>query len=157
MANKYPFELNYHHTGIFVSDMEVSKKWYQEILGFEPVYENIFELPGQAPTKMCWLKHGCHYIELYEYEQKQEPFTLKDYLGKLGTKHVCYWIEDDKFDDFITYLEEKEVAFTWGVSRGYWTEQQTHRPNGCRVTYFNDPDGIPIEVHESFTPGEYDL
>ncbi len=33
MANEFPFKLNYHHTGIFVKDMDRSIKWYEEMLG----------------------------------------------------------------------------------------------------------------------------
>ncbi len=155
MAEKFPFSLNYHHTGIVVSDMERSKKWYHDILGFETMFENTFPLPGQLPPKMCWMKHGNHYIELYQYPNDLEPFSIEAYNGSLGTKHVSYWIDDSQFDAFIDFLTEKNITFTWGIPSHTWPTELCGRPNGCRVTYFNDPDGIPIEVHESFTPGEY--
>lgn len=157
MSN-YPFNLKVHHVGIFVSDMEKSLQWYEEMLGYKLVFKKIFDLPNQGPTLMAWVKHDNHYIELYEYEKnpmgegKQKPFNMPDYLGSLGTKHLCLYIEDNKFEELKKYLEEKGANFT---VKHRWSEEQTEKPGGCGVIYITDPDGIWIEIQETFTPGEY--
>lgn len=158
MSDSFPFKLNYHHVGIFVSDMEKSIKWYEEMLGYKLAFKKVFDLPKQGPTLMAWIKHDNHYIELYEYEKdpigggKQKPFTVPDYLGSLGTKHLCLYIDDAEFDDLKKYLEDKNCEF---AVKHYWTEEETEKPDGCKVIYIKDPDGIWIEIQQSYTPGEY--
>lgn len=150
----YPFKLNYHHTGIFVSDMEASIKWYEEMLGYKLMYKNVFDLPGQGLVDMCWIKHQDHYIELYQYRYDQKPFSVEDYLTSLGTKHLCLWVEDGQLEPLTAYLEERNVDF-W-VKNHKWTKEQCGKPTGCGVIYVKDPDGVLIEIQESFLPGEYE-
>ncbi|MDR1619405.1 MAG: VOC family protein [Clostridiales bacterium] len=159
MASKFPFDLKYHHVGIFVSNMEASAKWYKEMLGYEFMYKNVFPLPGQGDIPMGWLKHNNHYIELYEYacspitKEPLKPFDMKDYLGTLGTKHLCLYVEDGQLVPLTKYLEDKGVKFM--VKDHTWPKELTEKPDGCRVIYIYDPDGILIEIQETFKPGEY--
>lgn len=149
----FPFKLNYHHTGIFVSNMDKSIKWYEEALGYKLMYKNTFDLPGQGLVDMCWIKHDNHYIELYEYRYDQRPFSTDDYLKSLGTKHLCLYVEDGELKPLTEYLESKDVDF-W-VKGHKWSKDQCGKPSGCGVIYIKDPDGILIEIQESFSPGEY--
>jgi len=152
MQKTYPFKLNFHHVGIFVSDMDKSIKWYEEMLGYKLMFRKTFDLPGQGPVDMAWIKHQNHYIELYQYSNKQKPFTVQDYLGSLGTKHLCLYVDDKDLAPLTEYLESKNVEF-W--VKHHWPEEQTEKPGGCGVIYIKDPDGILIEIQQSFTPGEY--
>jgi catechol 2,3-dioxygenase-like lactoylglutathione lyase family enzyme len=158
MSEAFPFHLHYHHVGIFVSDMEQSAKWYEEMLGYRMMFKKVFDLPNQGPVLMAWMKHGEHYIELYEYAKdpisggRQRPFNMADYLGTLGTKHLCLYVRDAEFEGLKKYLEDKGANFT---VKHRWTEEQTEKPGGCGVIYITDPDGIWIEIQEEFAPGEY--
>ena len=167
MSKKVPFDLHMHHVGIFVSDMEKSLKWYEEMLGFTLVHRNTYDLPQQGLVEMAWIQNGHQYIELYEYEKnpmgegKQVPFSMKDYLGSLGTKHICYYVNHDQYETLKAHLKEKgakmPVDIRWpndqaqGPVRPLPVDADPHTSGG--VIYITDPDGIWIELMEEYYPG----
>jgi len=152
MSGSCPVKLHFHHVGIFVSDMDRSIQWYDEMLGYKLAFRKVFDLPSQGPVEMAWIKHGDHYIELYEYRTPKKAFSVEEYLGSLGTKHLCLYVDDADFAPLTAYLESKKVEF-W--VKHHWSEAATGKPNGCGVIYVKDPDGILIEIQQSYTPGEY--
>ena len=152
MQNPYPFKLKVHHVGIFASDMDRSIKWYHEMLVYKLIFRKVFDLPNQGLVEMAWIKHGDHYIELYDYQDKKKPFNVPDYLSSLGTKHLCLYVDDKDLAPLTEYLESKNVEF-W--VKHHWPEEATGKPGGCGVIYIKDPDGILIEIQQSYTPGEY--
>ena len=153
MAN-IPCKLFYHHTGIFVKDMDKSISWYEEILGFKKMFENVFPLgPGQGDTRMCWLKNGDCYIELYEHNPARAPFSMENYIGELGVKHICLYVKNGELEGLTKYFEEKGCTFM--VKDFRWPKEICGKPEGCGVVYIFDPDGIPVEIQEEYTPGEY--
>lgn len=146
------FSFKMDHVGIFVSDLERSIKWYDEILGFKLVHRDIHELPvGRAD--MCWLKGHGFYLELYQFEREQEAFQIEKYFSSLGTKHLCLCVPDDEFEAVRSYIYEKGVTVTVDTR---WPEEKVKKPGGEGVLYITDPDGILIEIEECQTPGEYD-
>ncbi len=162
MAEKAPFTLNMHHTGVFVSDMEKSIEWYEEMLGFTLAHRNIFELPNQGKVDMAWLKNGNFYIELYQYAQPLKPFDLENYFGNLGTKHICLSVPGDEFLELKEHLNSKGakviIDIRWpldqrvGPIKPLATDADPETSHG--VLYVVDPDGIWIEVVEDYTPGK---
>jgi len=152
MSTDFPVKLNVHHVGIFVTDMDRSIQWYEEMLGYKLMFRAPFDLPHQGVVEMCWIKHQEHYIELYQYDTDQRPFNMGDYLGSLGTKHLSLWTTDEEFATLVTYLESKKADF---MVKHRWPEEQVGKPGGCGVIYIKDPDGIPIEIQEDFRAGEY--
>ena len=151
MGDSLQFKLYPHHVGIFVSDIDRSIKWYEEMLGFKLMFKNSFPLPGTGPTVMAWVKHGDFYIELYDSPQKA-PFSTENYGGTLGTKHICFYVEDKDFEPLKAFLKSKNVNFT---VEHRWPKELVVKPEGCGVIYIADPDGIPIEIQEEFRAGEY--
>jgi catechol 2,3-dioxygenase-like lactoylglutathione lyase family enzyme len=152
VSDDFPATLHYHHTGIFVSDMETSIEWYENVLGYKFAWRKEHDLPGQGLVDMCWLKHQDHYIELYGYKTDQRPFDMKDYLGSLGTKHLCLWVKNEEFEPLAAYFESKGVEF---MVRGRHPESVVGKPGGEGVMYIKDPDGIPIEIQEEIWPEQY--
>lgn len=152
MATTNPFKLYYHHVGLFVSDMDKSIQWYDEMLGYKVVFRKFFDLPGAGLVEMAWIKNNGHYIELYNYQDTKKPFTMEDYLGSLGTKHLCLYTADKDFYPLREYLESKNIDF-W--VKHHWTKEDTGKPGGVGVIYIKDPDGILIEIQQSYAPGEY--
>ena len=149
MSDNYPFKLYFHHIGIFVSDMDKSIQWYDEMLGYKLAFRKMFDLPNQGLVEMAWIKHNNHYIELYNYRTSQKPFTMEEHMGSLGTKHLCLYVDDDDLGPLTAYLESKNVEF-W--VKHHWPEESTGKPNGCGVIYIKDPDGILIEIQQLY-PG----
>lgn len=167
MSQKVPFTLKMHHVGIFVSNMDASLKWYEEVLGFVLVHRNIHDLPMQGLVDMAWMEHGNHYIELYEYpknpmgEGKQRPFDMKDYLGSLGTKHICYYVDHAEYGALKAHLKAMGCNMPVDIR---WPNDQSATPlkpltvdadpeTSGGVIYITDPDGIWIEIIEEYYPG----
>lgn len=148
-------KMSAHHVGIYVSDIERSMKWYQEILGFTPMFRKVFNIP--MPTgdsiDMAWCKSakGDFYIEFYD-APFAKPVDMENYWWNLGTKHINFSIPREQFEEFSDWLFDNEVDV---LVDGKHEEEACGKPGGCRVIYLLDPDGILIEVTEDYTPGEY--
>ncbi len=152
MENNIPCETYFHHTGFYVTDIDKSVAWYKEMLGFEKMFENIFPLT-EGPTRMCWIKKGNFYIELSEHNPPLQPFSMDDYLEKNGAKHICMYVKDGELEKLNEHLAARGANFM--VRDWRWPREICGKPNGCGVTFVFDPDGIPIEIQEEYTPGEY--
>ena len=58
-------------------------------------------------------------------------------------------IDRQKNDDTETDAENAEETAAWLNARGIETEPIRTAPiNGGRMTFFRDPDGLPLELHE---------
>ena len=156
-----PFHLKHHHVGYFVSNIDTTVKWYEEMFGFELAHKTVYDLPGQGPTQMCWIQNGDFWIELYQYDPALAPFTVEDYLGKLGCKHVCFYVANDEFDALRNHLKEKGanvfVDIRWPNDQsGALVEPMaadSDKDISTGVIYVADPDGMWIEVQGEFYPG----
>lgn len=146
------FSFKMDHVGIFVSDLERSIKWYEDILGFRLVHRDIHDLPA-GRADMCWLKGYDFYIELYQFESVQEPFDMEYYFRSLGTKHLCLSVPNEEFEALRQFIFKKGITVAVDCR---WPEEKVKKPGGEGVLYITDPDGILIELEEAQTPGEYE-
>ena len=74
------------HVGLFIKDVEVSKKFYTEVLGFETIEEVV--TPGEdGDTKVAFVKNGNLVLELVQFP-KFNP--VKDGL----VDHFAIAVED---------------------------------------------------------------
>ena len=139
--------LHHHHVGIFVSDLDRSINWYNDVFGFELVARTIVPLPT-GMQDMCFMKHGDMYLELYD-KRSLKPFSMDTYNGELGTKHLCFWVEDEDFEPLVKHLQEKNVPIIVNTRH---PEEVCGKPGGNGVLYIADPDGILIEIVDKFFP-----
>ena len=113
------------HVGLYVTDLEKSVKFYQEIFGFKITKEL-----GSGEAKISTLDLGGGLLELV-----QRP-------GSPGTPPVGNWshlaIHEPKFDETVAKLDAKKIA-----------KRLTAMANGNRLCFFNDPDGHVIEIMEN--------
>ena len=134
------------HTGITVSNLELSLAFWRDVLGFEPSHRahhagdlasKVTGVPG-AEISIAVLKGYGHKIELLEY---LAPPTRKHVDLKpcdVGSAHVAFTV--DNLDAVLTTI----TASGWQAAG----EPQTLKsgPNaGKRVIYVRDPDGTTIE------------
>lgn len=120
-----------HHVAIIVSDYEVSRKFYVETLGFKVIRENY--RPERDDYKLDLELDGC---ELELFSGKRNP-PRPSYPEALGLRHLAFRVED--MDAVVRELNEKGVD----------TEPVRMDPfTGRRMTFFHDPDGLPLELHE---------
>ena len=120
-----------HHLAIICSDKDSALDFYVSKLGFEIIRENY------RPERDDWkidlkLKDEAE-IELFIMKGHPERPSPESY----GLRHLAFKVED--FDLAIKELEAKGI-----VCEPVRIDTFT----GGRATFFKDPDGLPLEIHE---------
>ena len=120
-----------HHIAVISSDWEKAKDFYIEKLGF--VLEKEFYRPAQNDY-LRMLRQGDTVIELFIRPDAPRRVNNPE---ALGLRHLAFRVADI------------EPAVAWLSSLGIETEPVREDPyNGGRFTFFKDPDGLPLELHE---------
>ena len=106
-------DLEVHHIGIVVADIEEAKKPYEEVFGLE--IKEAFGVEAFS-AKVAFMPTKNTYIELVE------PTNPDDGLGKFlqrggGIHHICYEVAD--MDAFLKEMEAKNIRFVSGGPQ--WT------------------------------------
>jgi glyoxylase I family protein len=121
-----------HHIAIIVSDYEVSRDFYVNKLGFQVIREN------WRPEKQDW-KLDLRINESTELEvfAPQNPPKRPSYPEACGLRHLAFHTAD------IEQTVEELNAF--GID---CEPIRTDTFTGRKMTFFFDPDGLPLELHE---------
>ena len=120
-----------HHIAIISSDWEAAKAFYVDKLGFSLVREAWREPPGDY---LRMLRLGDTMLE--GFIKPNAPKRVTD-PEALGLRHLAFRVEN---------IEE---AAAWLNAVGIETEPiREDLVNGGRFTFFRDPDGLPLEIHE---------
>ncbi len=140
-----------HHGCITVSDMERSKKWYQEMIGLKVVSEFYVDMPevsvgvGVPGTKLqgAMLQFGdgeqVSMLELLHYVSPAgKPWDPETPMNNIGCTHVAF-ATDNAIDALYEELAAKGVRFL--------SPPQTIELDGqvVKFCYFKDPDGVTLE------------
>lgn len=120
-----------HHVAILTSDYEKSKDFYVNKLGFEIIRDNY--RPNREDYKLDLRLEDC---ELEIFAVKNAP-PRPNYPEALGLRHLAFYVED--MDAVIAELRELGIE-TEPVRVDEFTNK--------RMTFFRDPDGLPLELHE---------
>lgn len=121
-----------HHVAIISSDYERSKHFYVNILGLEVIRENY---RAERQSYKLDLKVGTSEIELFSFPNSPER---PSYPEACGLRHLCFRVED--IEQVVSYLNESGVQ-TQEIRVDEYTQK--------RYVFFNDPDGLPLELYES--------
>ncbi len=121
-----------HHVAIIASDYERSKHFYVNILGMEVIRENY---RAERQSYKLDLKVGTSEIELFSFPNSPER---PSYPEGCGLRHLCFRVED--IEQVVSYLNESGVQ-TQEIRVDEYTQK--------RYVFFNDPDGLPLELYES--------
>ena len=121
-----------HHVAIIASDYERSKHFYVNILGMEVIRENY---RAERQSYKLDLKVGTSEIELFSFPKIPER---PSYPEACGLRHLCFRVED--IEQVVSYLNESGVQ-TQEIRVDEYTQK--------RYVFFNDPDGLPLELYES--------
>ena len=120
-----------HHIAIIGSDYKKSKHFYVDLLGFTVIRENYRR------------ERDDYKIDLACGQQEIELFIIKDaparvsYPEALGLRHLAFKV--DSVEEVVKELNSKGIA-TESVRIDDYT--------GKKMTFFQDPDGLPLEIHE---------
>ena len=120
-----------HHIAVIASDWEQAREFYVNKLGFELIREAY--RPAQDDY-LRMLRLGETTIEIFikpDYPERVNNPEAK------GLRHLAFRVDN------------AEEAAAWLNSRGIETEPiREDLVNGGRFTFFKDPDGLPLEIHE---------
>lgn len=120
-----------HHAAIIASNYEQSKKFYTEILGFAIINEVYRD---ERNSYKLDLKVGNSQIELFSFPDPPKRINNPE---AAGLRHLCFAVGD--VEQTVQWLSEKGVeAEPIRVDEG----------TGKKYTFFNDPDGLPLELYE---------
>lgn len=120
-----------HHIAVISSDYAKAKEFYIDKLGFRLVRE-VYRPDQRDYLRM--LQQGDTVLELFIKPQAPERVTNPE---AKGLRHLAFRVEDI------------EPAVAWLRSLGIETEPiREDTCNGGRFTFFKDPDGLPLELHE---------
>jgi glyoxylase I family protein len=120
-----------HHIAVIASDWEQAREFYVNKLGFELIREAY--RPAQDDY-LRMLRLGETTIEIFikpDYPERVNNPEAK------GLRHLAFRVDN------------AEEAAAWLNSRGIATEPiREDLVNGGKFTFFKDPDGLPLEIHE---------
>lgn len=120
-----------HHVALWVSDLQRAKEFYAQKLGFAVVRENARQDKGDVKLD---LRLGDMELELFCAGGHPPRPT---YPEALGLRHLAFRVEN--IDEAVGWLEDIGIE----------TEPVRLDPyTGKRMTFFFDPDGQPLELHE---------
>ena len=120
-----------HHIAVISSDWEKAREFYIEKLGF--TLEKEFFRPAQQDY-LRMLRLGDTVIELFI--RPDAPARVNN-PEAMGLRHLAFRVENI------------EPAVAWLNAMGIETEPvREDKVNGGRFTFFKDPDGLPLELHE---------
>lgn len=120
-----------HHVAIIVSNYPLSRDFYVNKLGFEVLRENY------RPERDDWkldLKLGDCELEIFG---EKDPPKRVNRPEACGLRHLAFKVED--IQETIRELAQKGI-----VCEPVRMDEFTRKP----ATFFFDPDGLPLELHE---------
>ena len=120
-----------HHIAIICSDYAKAKEFYIDKLGFE-LFREVYR--PQFDDYLRMLRQGDTVLELFIKPDAPQRVNNPE---AMGLRHLCFQVADI------------EPAVAWLNSMGIETEPiREDQCNGGRFTFFKDPDGLPLELHE---------
>lgn len=120
-----------HHIAIIGSDYEKSKKFYVNQLGFSVIRENYRE------------DRDDYKIDLQLEDLELELFIIKNcpkrqsYPEAYGLRHLAFHV--NSVDETVRELNNLGIE-TEPIRYDTYTKK--------KMTFFFDPDGLPLEIHE---------
>ena len=121
-----------HHTAVTCSDYKKSKEFYVEKLGLEVAAENYRE--DKKSYKLDLKVNGKYQIELFSFPNPPKRVSKPE---ACGLRHIAFEVED---------IEESLKKL---IKAGIECEPiRIDEYTGKKFTFFQDPDGLPLEIYE---------
>lgn len=121
-----------HHIAIIVSDYETAKDFYVNKLGFQVIRENY------RPERRDW-KLDLRISDTVELEifAEENPPKRVNRPEACGLRHLAFHVDD--VEAVVGELAELGIPCE---------PVRTDAYTGKKMTFFFDPDGLPLELHE---------
>lgn len=121
-----------HHIAIIVSDIEKAREFYIKKLGFEAIRENYRKERDDWKLDLRVDEH----TELEVFAEKNPPKRVNR-PEACGLRHLAFRVESVE----ETVKELDEIGIECEPIR-------TDTYTGEKMTFFFDPDGLPLEIHK---------
>lgn len=121
-----------HHIAIICSDYQKSKSFYVDVLGLTVLNETY--RPERESFKLDLVLNGEYLIELFSFPNPPKRVSRPE---ATGLRHLAFEVSD--IEKMIEWLNEKKV-----LVEAVRIDEITLK----KFTFFNDPDGLPIELYE---------
>ena len=121
-----------HHIAIIVSDYAVSRDFYVNKLGFSVIRENYRE--DKKDWKLDLQVNPTTELEIFAPEN---PPKRLSYPEACGLRHLAFATEN--IEEAVRELQSKGIEYE---------PIRTDTFTGRKMTFFADPDGLPLELHE---------
>lgn len=121
-----------HHIAIICSDYEKSKKFYTELLGFTIIQEVYRE--NRNSYKLDLALNGNYIIELFSFPNPPQRASRPE---AVGLRHIAFAVKDISKE--VQLLEQSNISV-----EPIRIDDLTNK----KFTFFEDPDGLPIELYE---------
>lgn len=121
-----------HHVAIICSNYERSKKFYTEILGL-PIIQETYRKERDS-YKLDLAVGAQSQIELFSFPT---PPPRLSYPEAAGLRHLAFAVSS--VEETKKELESNDIKVE---------PVRIDELTGKRYTFFNDPDGLPIEIYE---------
>jgi lactoylglutathione lyase len=125
--------VGFGHVGIYIRDIERSKKFYMDILGFSVLYECTHENSG---SKLCFLNNKGCVVELVQ-------FAIFEGRRDGIIDHLTIEVEDIK--KAKAYLESCGIVMESDIQ----LDSQLGE-NGMYFVMFRGPDGEHLQISQTF-------
>lgn len=120
-----------HHVAVICSDYSKAKEFYVEKLGFPLIRENYRK--DRNDWKIDLKIDESTELELFIMQDHPERPSPEAY----GLRHLAFSVSD--VASTVMELAKKGISCE---------EIRTDTFTGKRMTFFRDPDGLPLEIHE---------
>lgn len=124
-----------HHIAIIVSDIQAAKEFYVYKLGFEIIRETYRDERNDWKLDLK-IGEGADTIELEIFAEPNPPKRVTR-PEACGLRHLAFCVED--IEETVAELEQLGIP----CEPIRWDEYTQKR-----MTFFFDPDGLPLELHE---------
>ena len=121
-----------HHIAIIVSDIEKAREFYINKLGFEVIRENYRKERDDWKLDLRVDEH----TELEIFVEKNPPKRVNR-PEACGLRHLAFRVES--IEETVKELAERRIECE---------PIRTDSFTGEKMTFFFDPDGLPLEIHE---------
>ncbi|MEP0354772.1 MAG: VOC family protein [Paraglaciecola sp.] len=121
-----------HHAAIICSNYEKSKHFYNAILGLKIIAEHYRETRNSYKLDLGLPDGG--QIELFSFDN---PPARPSYPEAQGLRHLAFVVES--VEAVSKYLQSKSIEV-----EPIRVDEYTQK----KFTFFNDPDGLPLEIYE---------
>ncbi|WP_200976203.1 VOC family protein [Echinicola sp. 20G] len=121
-----------HHIAIICSNYKVSKEFYTDILGLSIIREVYREKRDSYKLDLALNDH--YVIELFSFPSAPSRTSRPE---ACGLRHLAFSVQD--INKASSYLVEQGFAVE---------EIRVDELTGKKFTFFQDPDGLPLELYE---------